>query len=156
MKLVKKIIFSVLAVIILILGFLWWQQYKEDKAFMENLSLHQPIEISQIHIARVWEAYENGEVIQEAELKKIIKWFNDYPANKITEQSDFDYSASNSGVKAAIYIELNSGNKIKIFFVNGDSIYVTRTDVKGGMLITYSFLEKAPQIEHYFEEFLEE
>jgi hypothetical protein len=152
---VKKIIFGILAVV-LIPSFLWWQQYKEDKEFMESLLLHQPIELNQIHSAKVWKANENGTQVSEADLKKIIEWFNDYPPNRITEQSDFDYSASNSGVKAGIYIELNSGYKIKIFFVNGDSIYVIRTDVKGGMLISYSLLEDVPELEDYFEELLKE
>jgi hypothetical protein len=151
---VRIIIFIVLAVIVLIPGFLWWLHDKEDKAFMESLLLHQPIEFNQIHNARMWKSDENT-VIQEADLKDIINWFNDYPANKITEQSDFDHTASNSGVKAAIYIDLNSGYKIKIFFVNDDSIYVVRTDVKGGMLISYSFLEKSPQLEQYFVDFLD-
>ncbi|QHE52821.1 hypothetical protein [Pontibacillus sp. HMF3514] len=149
----KKII---LVVIALILGFLWWQQYKENKEFMDSLLLHQPIERSQVHIARVWETNKNEKIIQEEELNKIISWFNDYPANKIAEQSRIDGTSQNSKVKAGINIELKSGYKIKIFFVNGDSIYVTRTVIKGGMQITYSFLEEAPKLEHYFEEFLEQ
>jgi hypothetical protein len=152
----KKVIFSILALIVLIPGFLWSLHYKEDKAFMESLLLHRPIEISQIHSAKAGKAYESGTAVPKMDLKKIVDWLNDYPANKITEQPDFDWTASNSGVKAIINIELDSGYEIKILFVDGDSIYVTRNDVKRGMSISYSFLEKARELEHYFAEFLGE
>ncbi|KGX90152.1 hypothetical protein [Pontibacillus marinus] len=145
-----------LVAIALILGFLWWHQYKEDKAFMDSLLLHQPIERDQVQIARMWEANKSEEIIQNEELNEIISWFNDYPPNKIEEQSRVDRTSQNSNIKAEINIALKSGYKIKILFVSRDSIYVTRTDIKGGMQITYSFLDDAPKLERYFEEYLEQ
>ncbi|MFE8699825.1 hypothetical protein ACFYKX_04225 [Cytobacillus sp. FJAT-54145] len=135
--------------IMLIPGLLWFLFSNEDE-HMKSLLLHQPIDVNEVHIAKVFTSGKETDM-KEEELQKIISWFNEYPADRVTEQPDFDYSAQSSGVMATLHVELNSKGKIKIFLVKNDAIYVARNDVKGGMMISYSFLDPSEELVDYFK-----
>lgn len=137
------------SIFMLIPGLLWLLFSKEDE-HMQSLLLHQPIDVNEVHLAKVFTSAKETN-LKEEELRKLISWFNEYPADRVTEQPDFDYSAQSSGVMATLHVELNTKEKIKIFLVKNDAIYVTRNDVKGGMMISYSFLDPSEELVGYFK-----
>jgi len=148
----KKFIFVILSVIVLVSVFLWWQQYKEHKAFMQCLALHQPIEINEIDNVQAWGKLGEKKEVSKEDVERIVRWFNAYPAEGIGEIGDF---YDNPTHQAGIIIKLNSGYEVDIYYVEG-MIDVSRTDVKKGMEISYHFLEDAPELETYFKELIKQ
>lgn len=75
--------------------FIWWQQYKQDDLFMQNLLLHQPLNMDDVQRIMLWKS-----------------------------------------------------NEVTIYYVMG-CIFVSRTDIKDGMEISYKFDDDAPKYEGY-------
>lgn len=144
----KKITIGIISVVVLGLVFFWWQQYQQDKAFMDSLKLHQPIELTEVTEVYVWKSIEDPKGLIKGEEEKVIKGFNDAEPGK--EKGDF-YDLPTH--EAGIIIKLKSGYEINIYYVEG-MIDVTRTDVKPKMKITYR-LNDAPVLNDYFEKLLD-
>ncbi|MFD2655997.1 hypothetical protein [Gracilibacillus thailandensis] len=75
----KKYMYVSIALVFILFGLFVGKQQQEQSALMDDLLLHQPIDI---------EAVE-GMYVNQKEIninQKIIKAFNDYPATKIVEK----------------------------------------------------------------------
>lgn len=134
---------------ILLLGGLFWISDKQEEAFMKDLLLHQPIAYEAIEEAKMVEASNNMEIdIQEDELRKIIKAFNNYPASKVTEVPPLiDETDTSPYVKGSIQIKLAGNQEVGIFLTtNKNNIYVKRTDIKEGMAIRYSLIADSTEL----------
>lgn len=140
----KKPILGISFIIVLVFGFLWWQQYKQDKAFMESLLLHQPIEINQVDAINIWEKGKDIKKVPTEDYIKVVDWFSQYQPNRVSEEK-VPHS------DAQVVIDLKAGQTIIINYVD-QKIFVSRTDV--GIGIEYVFLDDAPKLENFFKELL--
>jgi hypothetical protein len=143
--LMKKRILGISVVIVVIFGFLWWQQYRQDKAFMNSLMLHQSLDIHDVQKIQAWKSNTDPIDIPKDKWKDILGWFNRHPSNMVSEKGDF---YDNPTSEAGIIIKLKSGHKVAIYYVKGN-IFVSRTDIKDGMEISYKFSEDASKMEGY-------
>ncbi|HJV46512.1 MAG TPA: hypothetical protein VJ824_12405 [Bacillota bacterium] len=143
----KKIMMGVVAIIILISGFLLWQQYKQDKAFMGSLFIHKPIEISQINSIHLWVKEREIKKSTNEEDFKVVQWFNEYPPERVSE-------AKVPKSDAQVIIKLQNPNgTISINYMRNDKkIYVSKSGPIGPQ---YVFLDDAPELENFFEELID-
>lgn len=110
------------------------KQQQEQSALMDDLLLHQPIDI---------EAVE-GMYVNQKEIdinQKIIKAFNDYPATKIAEKNIDE-------TEGELVIELQGNIVIKLLF-SDDNLFVKRNDVGEGE-IAYQLKETMEPVEALF------
>ena len=129
----------------IVIAILWWQQYKEDKVFMDRLLLHQPIAINEVDAIHLWEKGADIKRVPTEEYIKIVEWFNQYEPDRISEEK---VPPSN----AQVIVDMNKGATIVINYLDG-KIYVNRTDVGYGD-IGYVFLDDAPKLESFFKELI--
>ncbi|MGP4040537.1 hypothetical protein ACTWP4_11695 [Gracilibacillus sp. D59] len=135
----KKYLYVFIVVLIIITGFLLGKQYQENQAFMDQLLLHQVIDIEDVKAMYVG---RSDEPLTEIDTKEdIINAFNNYPANQITEKN-IDH------VEAKLVIELQGDIVIKILY-SDDSLFVKRNDVAAGE-ICYELIKGNEQIEAFF------
>lgn len=138
----RRNIYISVPIIVIILAFIfWWNPFKQEKALMDSLLLHQPIKINQIKDIYLLENGTEIKKIPTDDYTQIVKWFNQYDPTRISEEKI-------PSTNAQIVIKSNDGKTITINYVNGN-IYIGRTDVKADG-IEYVFLDDTPKLESYF------
>lgn len=147
MRKTKTGIFLVLA---LILGFLWWQQYKQDHEFMNNLLLHKPIALNQIDAIHVWVKCSEIKKVPTKDYLKVVEWFNHYPPNRVAEEK-----VPLSDAQFIIDLKYpNPNGTIVINYMQTDrKIYV---GTNGANAPSYMFLDDAPELINFFEELIKQ
>ena len=134
-----------LSIVILVIAILGWQQYEQNKEFMDSLLLHQPIEINQVDTIHLWEKGADIKKVPIDEYKKVVEWFNEYEPNRVSGEKV-------PPPNAQVVVDTKEGATIIINYVDG-KIYVNRTDVGAGG-IEYVFLDDAPKLEKFFKELI--
>lgn len=134
-----------LSIVVLFMAILWWQQYEQDKEFMDSLLLHQPIEINQVDAIHFWGKGADIRKVTTDEYIKVVKWFNEYEPKRVSEEKI-------PPTNAQVVVETKEGETITINYADG-KIYVNRTDVGAGG-IEYVFLDDAPKLENFLKELI--
>ncbi len=129
-----KYFYAFSMVLIIIVWLLLGKHDQEEQAFMDDLLLHQPIDIEEVE-AMYWER-------KEIDINKnIIKAFNNYPANQIAVKN-IDESEAELGFK------LQEGIMIRLLYSDGN-LFVKRNDVGEGE-ICYQLKETIEPVEDLF------
>lgn len=134
-----------LTIVVLFMAILWWQQYEQDKKFMDSLLLHQPIVINQVDAIHLLEKGTDIRKVTTDKYIKVVEWFNEYEPNRVSEENV-------PPPNAQVVVDTKDGATITINYVDG-KIYVNRTDVGTGG-IEYVFLDDAPKLENFFKELI--
>ncbi|MCT2536464.1 hypothetical protein NC661_03605 [Aquibacillus koreensis] len=145
----KAKVYISLSVVFIVAGVLWLQQSGErDRAFMDSLLIHQPIELNQVKAIHVWEKDQDIKRVPTDEYIHVVDGFNQYEPNRIASKEVPPSS------QAQVVIDTNDGATIVINYVD-EKIYVNRNDVGEG-LIEYVLLDKEPRLENFFRELIVE
>lgn len=134
-KLVVVLIFIVFTITLVFLLLV----HNAEKEFNESLLLHQKLNIRDVDSMTFSDAVNEKSKISTKKQKEIVKWFNEYPAHKVTS-SDSDVPAA----EATITIKQNDGGELSIHYDDG-LLKVMRD------LVAYELEEDAPELEAYFE-----
>jgi hypothetical protein len=121
------------------------QDKEQEKKHMENLLIHEPIEINQIDSIRLFVPGEDSKKLSKDEYSKVIEWFNQYEPNRIS-RADAPRSP-----QASLLVETKKGETIINY--KAGKVYVTRSDVSySNIAVRYVFIDHAPKLENFFME----
>ncbi|WP_208586342.1 hypothetical protein [Gracilibacillus suaedae] len=132
----KKYLFVFIILVLIMFGLFVGKQQQEQSAFMDDLLLHQPIDI---------EAVE-GMYINQKEIDinhNIIKAFNEYPATQIAEKNI-------DKTKGELMMVFQGNIVIKLLY-SDSNLWVKRNDVGEGEIV-YQLKETVEPVEALFLE----
>ncbi|MFZ0446913.1 MAG: hypothetical protein WAM95_20220 [Bacillus sp. (in: firmicutes)] len=157
----QKILFFTIIVVIIIAMLVVWQKGKtieNQNVYIHDIDVgyeyvqpdyHQ--KIIQDEIKSVFSTQNEGEpvALAEKEIEKIVIAFNKY-SDRAIQKLTHDVS----DIKETIEFVSTSGNSVVVYYANG-LVYVERTDIEDGNLVSYIILDDSSELEAYFREKIE-
>ena len=154
----QKILFFTIIVVIIIAMLVVWQKGKtieNQNVYIHDIDVgyeyvqpdyHQ--KIIQDEIKSVFSTQNEGEpvALAEKEIEKIVIAFNKY-SDRAIQKLTHDVS----DIKETIEFVSTSGNSVVVYYANG-LVYVERTDIEDGNLVSYIILDDSSELEAYFRE----